>query len=165
MQYNKQKDASSSVFSLPPSIGKFLGLVIIGLVGTIAFDMVMYVDSAITGLPLEIPSVLGSLVVGDSEFAEPVGRVIHYGNGIGLALVFGFVALPISRKIIGLPTIVYGIIFGILELVVAVWFGMLPALGAGIAGTNVGPEVAIVTFLRHIAFGSVLGILVRSWRY
>jgi hypothetical protein len=150
---------------LPPhflgTIGRFAA---IGLLGTIAFDVVMYVDLAVTGLPLEIPSVLGKLVVGESPFAEPLGKMVHYANGIGLALIFGFIALPISKKIAKLPMVVYGIIFAVIELVIAVWLGMLPALGAGIAGLNIGPEVAIVTLLRHLAFGSVIGILVGRWR-
>ena len=136
----------------------------IGLLGTGAFDLVIYADLAVTGLPLEIPSVLGQLVLGENQYAEPVGRLTHIGNGIGLALIFGFVALPISRRITKLPTVVYGVGFATAELVIAVWFGMLPALGAGIAGMDIGPEVAVVTFLRHVAFGVVLGISVRRWK-
>ena len=164
MQQNKKQVANNSIYSSFFSFRKTEGLVIVGLLGTVAFDLVMYVDSAITGLPLEIPNVLGSLVLGESSFAEPIGRLIHFGNGIGLALIFGFVALPISRRIAKLPTIAYGIIFAVVELIIAVWFGMLPALGAGIAGSNIGPEVAIVTLLRHVAFGAVIGILVGRWR-
>jgi len=36
---------------------------------------------------------------------------------------------------------------------------MLPALGAGIAGVNIAPEVPAMTMSRHIVFGAVLGIL------
>ena len=165
MQQNKKQDACNSISSFYLSSEKIRRLVIIGLLGTVAFDVVMYVDSAITGLPLQIPNVLGALVLGESPFAEAVGRLIHFGNGIGLALIFGFVALPILKKIVKLPTIAYGVIFSVMELVIAVWFGMLPALSTGVAGINIGPEVALVTFLRHIAFGVVLGISVRRWKY
>ena len=41
----------------------------------------------------------------------------------------------------------------------------VPSLGVGIAGLNIGPEVAIVVLLRHIIFGVVLGISVRRWKY
>ena len=136
---------------------------IVGIVGTVAFDMVMYIDTAITGLPLQIPSVLGGVVAGESPFAEVIGRLIHFGNGVGLAVIFGFIALPISKKIARLPIIAYGIIFAIVETVVAVWLVMLPALGAGVAGLDIGPEVAVVTLLRHVAFGYVLGFLAKKW--
>ena len=165
MQHNKHQNSNDVVTSFNISKGKLQGLVIAGLLATTAFDLVMYTDTAITGLPLEIPNVLGDLVLGESPYAEPLGRLIHLGNGIGLALLFGFIALPISQRMVKLPIVVYGVAFTILELVIAVWFGMLPALGAGVAGFNIGPEVATVTLLRHIAFGVVLGILVRRWKY
>lgn len=125
----------------------------------------MYADTAITGLTLEIPNILGDLLLGESPYSEPIGRLVHLGNGIGLALFFGYVALPLSQRIAKLPTIVYGVVFTTVELVGAVWFVMLPALDAGIAGLNIGPEVVLVTLLRHIVFGVVLGISVSRWKY
>ena len=41
----------------------------------------MYMDIAVTGIPLDIPTTLGTLVVGDSEDAEMVGHTIHILNG------------------------------------------------------------------------------------
>jgi len=37
---------------------------------------------------------------------------------------------------------------------------MLPALGAGIAGVNIAPEVPAMTLSRHIVFGAIIGIIV-----
>ena len=125
--------------------------------------MVMYADMAITGVSLDIPSVLGQLAVGESSYASVVGNAIHLGNGIGLSLLFGYVVLPISKKIAKVPTIITGITFATVELVIAVWFVMLPALGAGIAGLNIAPEVPIMTLFRHIVFGIILGVSVRRW--
>ena len=141
---------------------KFARIVLAGIIATIAFNGVMYVDIAITGIPLDIVATMGSLTVGESEYTETVGHVIHFANGIGLALLFGYVALPISKKIIKLPVIVYAIVFAIVELVIAVWFVMLPMLGAGIAGLNIAPEVAVMTFVRHVVFGEVIGLVLRK---
>ena len=141
---------------------KFARIVLAGIIATIAFNGVMYVDIAITGIPLDIVATMGSLTVGESEYTETVGHVIHFANGIGLALLFGYVALPISKKIIKLPVIVYAIVFAIVELVIAVWFVMLPMLGAGIAGLNIAPEVAVMTFARHVVFGAVIGLVLRK---
>jgi len=140
---------------------KFARLIFAGILATIAFNGAMYADIAITGIPLDIPATMGSLAVGESEYTETVGHVIHFANGIGLSLLFGYVALPISKKIIKLPVIVYAIVFAIVETVIAVWFVLLPMLGAGIAGINIGPEVAVMTFARHVVFGAVLGLVLR----
>jgi len=141
---------------------KFARLIFAGILATIAFNGVMYADIAITGIPLDIVATMGNLAVGESEYTETVGHVIHFANGIGISLLFGYVALPISRKIIKLPVIVYAIVFVIVELVIAVWFMMLPMLGAGIAGINIGPEVAVMTLARHVVFGIVIGLVLRG---
>ncbi len=141
---------------------KFLNLLIAGFLATLVFNGVMYMDIAVTGIPLDIPTTLGQLAVGESDDAEMVGHVIHILNGMGLALLFGYVALPISKRIVRLPIWLYAVIFMIIELIVTVWFGMLPALGAGIAGLNIAPEVPVVTFIRHVAFGLTLGLMIKS---
>lgn len=141
---------------------KFVRFVIAGVLATIAFNGAMYTDIAITGVPLDIAALMGELTVGESEYTETVGHVIHFANGIGLSLLFGYVALPISKKIIKLPVIVYAIVFAIVETVIAVWFVMLPMLGAGIAGINIAPEVAGMTIARHVVFGAVMGLVLRG---
>ncbi len=140
---------------------KFVRFVIAGVLATIAFNAAMYTDIAITGVPLDIGILMGELTVGESEYTETVGHIIHFANGIGLSLLFGYVALPISKKIIKLPVIVYAIVFAIVETVIAVWLVMLPMLGAGIAGINIAPEVAVMTLARHVVFGAVLGLVLR----
>ncbi len=112
---------------------KFLALVIVGILGTLAFYAAAYIDMAVTGVPLDITVVLGQLIAGEHEPAPIVGHAAHFGNGIGLALFFGYVFLPISKRIMKKRIWLHGIIFGILVTFTTVWFGMLPALGAGIA--------------------------------
>jgi len=141
---------------------KFLILVLAGLLGTVAFYAAAYVDMAVTGVPLDITVVLGQLVAGEHESAQIVGHVFHIGNGIGLTLFFGYVFLPISTRIMKGRIWLHGIIFGIIVTVTTVWLGLLPAIGAGIAGLNVAPEVPAMTLSRHIVFGAVIGLVVRS---
>ena len=141
---------------------KFLRLVIGGIIATLAFNAVMYSDIAITGIPVDIPTTLGQLALGEHESAQIVGHIIHFANGIGIALLFGYVAIPISKKIVRLPIMAYSLAFILIELVVAVWFGMLPALGAGIAGLDMAPEVPAMTLFRHVVFGIVLALVVKS---
>ena len=139
---------------------KFLILIIAGLAGTLGFYIAAYVDIAITGVPLDISVVLGQIVAGEHESAYIIGNVFHIANGIGLTLFFGYVFLPISTRIMKGKIWLHGIIFGIIVTVTTVWLGMLPALGAGIAGLNIAPEVPAMTLSRHIVFGVIIGIVV-----
>ncbi len=152
--YNTQK------FSMKNN--KFLYLVMAGFLGTLAFYVAAYVDMAITGVPLDISVVLGQLIAGEHESAYIIGNVAHIANGIGLTLFFGYVFLPISTRVMKGRIWLHGLVFGVMVTVVAVWFGMLPALGAGIAGLNIAPEVPAMTMFRHIVFGLVIGIILRS---
>ena len=140
---------------------KFPRLVIAGLVGTFAFYIAAFVDMAITGIPLDISVVLGQIVAGEHESAYSIGHVFHIANGIGLTLFFGYVFLPISTKIMKSRLWIQGIIFGIIVTATTVWLGLLPALGAGIAGLNIAPEVPAMTMFRHIVFGAVIGIMAK----
>jgi len=141
---------------------KFLYLILAGFLGTAAFYVAAYVDMAITGVPLDIAVVLGQLVVGEHESSQIIGNLFHIGNGIGLTLFFGYVFLPISTRIMKGRIWLHGIIFGIIVTVTTVWFGLLPSLGAGIAGLNIAPEVPAMTISRHIVFGVVIGLVVRN---
>ena len=139
---------------------KFASLVIVGLLGTLGFYAATYVDIIITGVPLDISVVLGQLVAGEHESAYIIGNVFHIANGIGLTLFFGYVFLPISTRIMKGKMWFHGIIYGIIVTATTVWLGLLPALGAGIAGINIAPEIPAMTMFRHIVFGAILGIVI-----
>jgi len=141
---------------------KFLKLVVAGFLGTLAFYVAAYADMAVTGVPLDISVVLGQLIAGEHESAYIIGNVAHIANGIGLTLFFGYVFLPISTRIMKGRIWIHGITFGIIVTVAAVWSVMLPALGAGFAGLNIAPEVPAMTMFRHVVFGAVIGIILRS---
>jgi hypothetical protein len=142
-------------------IQKFPRLVIAGLTGTLAFYIAAFVDMAITGVPLDISVVLGQIIAGEHESAQIIGHVFHIANGIGLTLFFGYVFLPISTRIMKGRILIQGIIFGVIVTATTVWLGLLPALGAGIAGLNIAPEVPAMTMFRHIVFGAVIGIMAK----
>ena len=141
---------------------KFSRLVIAGLVGTLAFYIAAFIDMEITGIPLDISVVLGQLVAGEDESAIFIGNIFHITNGVGLTLFFGYIFMPISRRILNSRIWLHGIIFGVIVTVTTVWFGMLPSLGAGVAGLNIAPEVPAMTMFRHIIFGAVIGIISKS---
>jgi len=141
---------------------KFINLIIAGFLGTFAFYVAAYVDMAVTGVPLDISVVLGQLIAGEHESAYIIGNVAHIANGIGLTLFFGYVFLPISTRVMKGKMWLHGIIFGIIVTATTVWLGLLPALGAGIGGLNIAPEVPAMTMFRHVVFGAVIGLVVRN---
>ena len=100
--------------------------------------------------------------MGEHESALLVGNIFHIANGVGLTLFFGYVFLPISTRIMKGRMWFHGIVFGIIVTATTVWLGLLPALGAGIAGLNIAPEIPAMTMFRHIVFGLVIGLVVRS---
>ena len=144
------------------SRSKLIAAIVAGLVGTVAFNMVMYIDVATTGIPLDLTRTLGSFVVGQDGPADAAGNIFHFANGVALAMLYIFVFLPISKRVTKRNMWYYGIIYAVMIAVGPIFFGLFPALGAGIAGVGISPLVAPMTIVRHIAFGAVLGILV-SW--
>jgi Na+-transporting NADH:ubiquinone oxidoreductase subunit NqrB len=139
--------------------------IVAGVVGTVAFNMVMYLDVAATGVPLDLTRVLGSFVVGREGPVDAAGNIFHFAIGIGLALFYVYVFLPISKRVTKRSMWFYGIIYAVMVAVGPIFFGLFPALGAGIAGIDISPLVAPMTIMRHIAFGAALGILVRRLRW
>ena len=143
------------------SRSRFFAAIAAGVVGTVAFNTVMYIDVTITGIPLDLTRVLGSLVVGRDGPVDAAGNIFHFANGIGLALLYAFVFLPVSKRVTKRNAWFYGIIYAVMVAVGPIFFGLFPALGAGIAGIGISPLVAPMTIVRHIAYGAVLGIMVR----
>jgi Family of unknown function (DUF6789) len=141
----------------------FVSAIVAGVVGTVAFNAVMYFDIAATGVQLDLTRVLGSFVVGRDGPVDAAGYIFHFANGIGLALFYVFVFLPISKRVTKLSIWFYAIIYAVMVAVGPIFFGLFPALGAGIAGMEISPLVAPMTIVRHIVFGAVLGILVRQF--
>lgn len=140
---------------------KILRVIAAGIIGTLAFNVVMYADIAVTGIPLDITKALGSIAVGENG-ADFAGHIFHFANGVGLALIYRYIFLKISTRVTEKHLWLHGITFAVLVTVGPVWLGLLPALGAGVAGLGISPLVPLITILRHIAFGAVLGILMRE---
>lgn len=156
-----RNDMQQKIEQQSRSRSRFIAAIVAGVVGTVAFNTVMYIDVTITGIPLDLTRVLGSLVVGRDGPVDAAGNIFHFANGIGLALLYAFVFLPVSKRVTKRNAWFYGIIYAVMVAVGPIFFGLFPALGAGIAGIGISPLVAPMTIVRHIAYGAVLGIMVR----
>ena len=68
----------------------------------------------------------------------------HFSNGVLLAILYA----AIAPSLVG-PYWLRPFIFITAQTVALVWFFMLPLLGAGVAGLNVGADMAIGSLVRH----------------
>jgi len=111
--------------------------ILAGIAGTILFDITGLI---LTGDWWDIPGILGE----QTGFGLAYGVVGHFGNGILLAILYA----GIAPSIFG-PTWLRPFIFITVQTIVLVWLFMLPLMGAGVAGLDMGAEMAVTTMVRH----------------
>jgi hypothetical protein len=152
------------------------GWALFGLIATATLTAVM-MAAQLGGLTrLDLPLVLGTLVARDPDRARVAGFFIHLVVGQGFAL--GYAA---TFMLIGAATWWGGALLGLLHAVIAL--GVLVPLLAGVhprmaserAGPsstamleppglfalNYGVQSPVVTTAAHVAYGIVLGVLLR----
>ncbi len=111
-----------------------------GVAGTVLFDLV---GLLLAGTWWDIPGVLAQAV----GVPFPVALLMHYGNGVALAVLYAAVAPSLFG-----PQWLRGILFVTLETVVLVWFLLFPLLGLGVAGLGGGILYPILSMTRHWAY-------------
>jgi hypothetical protein len=153
------------------------GWAIFGLIATAALTAVL-LGAQMSGLTrLDVPLMLGTLVVRDPDRARVAGLLIHIVNGQGFALGYA-AAFAAAGKATWWAGGLLGLLHGAVALLVIVPLlpGVHPhmaseraglASGAaleppGVLGLNYGRETPIVTIVAHVAFGIALGILLDS---
>ncbi|MGM0507480.1 MAG: hypothetical protein ACQER4_09885 [Bacteroidota bacterium] len=111
--------------------------ILAGVAGTILFDLFGWM----MGMGWwDIPALLGE----KTELGLLYGVFGHFGNGVLLAILYAGIAPSLWG-----PHWIRPFIFITAQTIALVWFFMLPLLGAGVAGLNVGPDMAIGTLVRH----------------
>lgn len=122
-------------------------VVLAGVVGTLFFDVMGLMASAMMGDPVwwDIPALLAS------KLGLPLllGVLAHYLNGIVLAVIYAAVA-PFLWGSKWARAFAYMTA----ETVLGVWLFMAPLLGMGIAGVNgpMGVMFALGSLMRHWAY-------------
>ena len=114
--------------------------IIAGIAGTILFDLFGLLSGSGWW---DIPALLGD----KTELGLAYGVFGHYSNGILLAILYA----AIAPHLFG-PTWLRPFIFVTAETIALVWFFMFPLLGAGVAGLNMGLDMAIGSMVRHWLF-------------
>ena len=150
------------------------GWVVFGLIATAALTAVM-TGAQLAGLTrLDLPLMLGTIVVPDPDRARVAGFLIHLVNGQAFAL--GYAAVFAARDQAtwwagGLLGGLHGAVA--LLVVVPLLPGIHPRMASeraglssgpaleppGLLGLNYGRETPLVTMLAHVAFGIALGLL------
>lgn len=111
--------------------------ILAGLAGTILFDLF----GLIMGMGWwDIPALLGE----KTELGLAYGVFGHFSNGALLAILYAGIAPSLWG-----PAWIRPFIFITAQTVALVWFFMFPLVGAGVAGLNVGIDMAIGSLIRH----------------
>ena len=150
------------------------GWAIFGLIATATLTAVM-IGAQLAGFTrLDLPLVLGTLIVADPDRARAAGFFVHLLIGQGFALGYAAV-FAASGESTWWAGAVLGLLHGTVALLVIV--PLLPAVhprmaseragltsGAtleppGLMGLNYGRETPAVTVVAHVAFGIALGLL------
>jgi hypothetical protein len=152
----------------------WIGWAIFGLIATAALTVVL-IGAQLTGLTrLDLPLMLGTIVIADPDRARVAGFFIHLVNGQGFALGYAAVFARTGEAAWwagGLLGVVHGAVA--LLVIVPLLPGIHPhmaseraglSMGAaleppGLLGLNYGRETPLVTMVAHVAFGIALGLL------
>ena len=150
------------------------GWAIFGLIATGALTAVM-IGAQLAGFTrLDLPLMLGSIVVADPDRARVSGFLIHLVNGQGFALGYAAV-FAATDEASWWAGGVLGVLHGAVALLVIVPLlpGIHPHMASeraglssgpaleppGLLGLNYGRETPLVTVLAHVVFGVSLGLL------
>lgn len=114
--------------------------IIAGIAGTILFDIFGFI---LTGHWWDTPALLGE----KTGLGIGYGILGHYGNGILLAILYAGIAPSLWG-----PLWLRPFIFITAQTIALVWLFMMPLLGAGVAGINAGPMMAVGSLMRHWVF-------------
>jgi hypothetical protein len=111
--------------------------ILAGLAGTLLFDLF----GLVMGMGWwDIPALLGE----KTGLGLAYGVFGHFSNGVLLAILYAGIAPSLWG-----PSWLRPYIFITAQTVALVWFFMFPLVGAGVAGLNVGIDMAIGSMLRH----------------
>ena len=138
-----------------------------GVVGAYVQAIAGYWIEGFRGLPrFDIAESGKRYLGGDKPGWWIVGIVFHLANGALLGMLYSATLKPLAVNLIGpgiLAGLAGGLSFGFLVWILLMNLLVFPLSGAGPFGVNSGsPRLSVVTLLLHLAFGAVLGAIVRA---
>lgn len=152
------------------------GWAVFGVLATTVLTAVLILAQVAGLTRMDLPMMLGTVVVGDPDRARVVGFFIHLAMGqvfaFGYAAVFALVghagwalglALGLVHALVALTVLVPGLLPGVHPHMATARSGPSanPALEPpGPLGLNYGRQTAVVTVVAHAVYGLALGGLV-----
>ena len=138
-----------------------------GVIGAYVQAIAGYWLEGFHGLPrFDIAEAGKRYLGGEKTGWWAVGIIFHLANGALLGLLYSATLKPVVMTWLGvgiLAGIAGGLVFGSLVWLVLMNLVVFPLSGAGIFGLNAGSSrLSLVTLILHLAFGAVLGAIVRS---
>lgn len=125
--------------------------VVAGLVGTAALSLLMVMKSMMGLMPeLDVIRMLGEMM----QVPAPAAWMIHFMIGA----VWGLSFVLLYRWIPGRSAVVKGMV-----LLTGTWLLMMlmvmPMAGAGLFGMQLGMMAPVMTWMLHLVFGAVMGLV------
>ena len=145
-----------------------------GFGATVALTAILVAAQLSGRTRMDLPMMLGTMLVEDPDRARVVGALMHLINGQFFALFYasGFTLLDVATWWLGG---LFGFLHGVaaLTLIVPLLPGIHPRMASdrqgpsghtvleppGLLGLNYGRSTAFITLVAHIVFGALLGIL------
>jgi len=152
----------------------WVGWATFGFVATVALTAVLVAAQLAGRTRMDLPMMLGTILVEDPDRARVSGSLMHLVNGQFFAL---FYAAGFSE--LGEATLWLGGLFGLvhgavaLTLIIPLLPGIHPRMASdrqgpdrevvleppGLLGLNYGRATALVTLGAHVVYGGLLGVL------
>jgi hypothetical protein len=150
------------------------GWAVFGVLATVLLTSVLLAAQLSGWTRLDLPLILGTLVVGDPDQARAVGFVLHVAAGQFFAPFYaaGFAALDRSDWWLGA---LFGAVHALVALTVLVPLlpGVHPRMASeragpdsiatleppGLLALNYGASTPAVTLAAHLVYGAVLGLV------
>ena len=124
--------------------------ILAGIAGTILFDLF----GLIMGMGWwDIPALLGE----KTGLGLAYGVAGHYSNGVLLAVLYAGIAPSLWG-----PAWIRPFIYTTGETIALVWLFMFPLVGAGVAGLDMGVDMAVGSMVRHWIYALPLLFIVNK---
>jgi hypothetical protein len=148
------------------------GVLVWGFAATLVLTTLTRASQAVGLTRMDIPFMLGSMLVPNRDRAKIVGFLMHFANGWLFALIYAvfFEALRVATWWLGAAM---GLIHGFFVLVALLPLlpGLHPRMASEFAGPeptrlleppgfmalNYGARTPLATLLAHLAYGAILG--------
>lgn len=150
------------------------GWAVFGLAATAALTSVLIAAQLAGWTRLDLPLLLGTLVVEDPDHARAVGFLLHLGAGQVFALLYA-----LGFAVLGHATWWLGALFGCLHggvaltAIIPLFAGVHPRIGSlraglesravleppGLLALNYGYQTPLVAAIAHVLYGALLGLL------